>query len=64
MVPNNDLLIECLKEQKPSEEKEEEERSSWRNKPLHRMYHQQIEEVADIKKTYQWLEKAGLRDST
>ena len=28
------------------------------------MYHQQIEEVADIVKTYQWLEKAALKDST
>ena len=27
------------------------------------MYHQQIDEVADIKKFYQWLEKAGLKDS-
>ena len=28
------------------------------------MYHQQTEEVADITKSYQWLEKAGLKDST
>ncbi len=28
------------------------------------MYHRQIEEVADIEKFYQWLEKAGLKDST
>ena len=28
------------------------------------MYHRQVEEVADIKKTYQWLENAGLTDST
>ena len=32
--------------------------------PPHGMYHRQIEEVADIKKSYQWLEKAGLKDST
>ncbi|TWW62748.1 hypothetical protein D4764_04G0013950 [Takifugu flavidus] len=31
---------------------------------MHGMYHQQIEEVADIEKTYQWLTKAGLKDST
>ena len=43
---------------------EEEEQTTWRDKPLHGMYHRQIEEVADIEKTYQWLEKAGLRDST
>ncbi|TWW69252.1 hypothetical protein D4764_18G0000580 [Takifugu flavidus] len=28
------------------------------------MDHRQTEEVADIEKTYQWLEKAGLKDST
>lgn len=28
------------------------------------MYHHQIEEVADIKKSYQWLENAGLTNST
>ena len=27
------------------------------NGPLHRMYHQQIEEVTEIAKTYQWLER-------
>ena len=31
-----------------------------RDKALHRMYHRQIEEVADIEKTYQWLKKSGL----
>ncbi len=28
------------------------------------MYHRQMEEVADIGKSYQWLERAGLKDST
>ena len=28
------------------------------------MYRRQIEEVADIEKSYQWLEKVGLKDST
>lgn len=28
------------------------------------MYHQQMEEVADIVKSYQWLDKTGLKDST
>ena len=40
---------------------EEEERPPWRDKPLSRMYKRHIEEVADIEKTYQWLEKAGLK---
>lgn len=28
------------------------------------MYHQEIEEVADIEKSCQWLHKAGLKDNT
>uniref|UniRef100_A0A672JIY3 Myeloid-specific peroxidase n=1 Tax=Salarias fasciatus TaxID=181472 RepID=A0A672JIY3_SALFA len=62
MSPSDDLLSECLRHQKPS--KEEPEELSWTDKALHGMYHQQIEEVADFGKIYQWLEKAGLRDST
>lgn len=27
------------------------------------VYHRQMEEVADIEKNYQWLERAGLTDS-
>lgn len=27
------------------------------------MYHKRIEEVSDIKKSYQWLEKTGLKDN-
>ena len=36
----------------------------WHTKALHGMYHRQISEVADLGKSYQWLEKAGLKDST
>ena len=35
-----------------------------KDKLLHGMYHRQIEEVADVEKCYQWLQKAGLKDST
>lgn len=63
MAPNDELLNECLRQQKPNKEEGPEE-PSWKDKPLHGMYHRQIEEVADIEKTYQWLEKAGLKDST
>ena len=63
MAPNDQLLSECLRQQKPSRD-EEPEGPSWKDKPLHGMYHRQIEEVADMEKTYQWLEKAGLKDST
>ncbi|TWW77408.1 Cytoplasmic dynein 2 heavy chain 1 [Takifugu flavidus] len=51
------------RQQKPTKE-EEPEGLSWKDKPMHGMYHRQIEEVADIEKTYQWLTKAGLKDST
>ena len=38
MAPNDYLLSECLR--KPIEEKEGEERPSWRDKPLNEMYRQ------------------------
>ena len=63
MAPSDDLLSECLWQLKPSME-EEPEGLSWTDKPLHSMYYSKIEEVADIGKTYQCLEKAGLKDST
>ena len=63
MGPSDKLLGECIRLLKPSGGKEEGEELSWENKPLHSTYHRQIEEVADIEKSYQWLEKAGLKDS-
>ena len=48
----------------PIEEEEEEERPLWRDNPLHWMYHQQNEEMADSEKAHQWLKNAGLNDST
>ena len=59
MAPSDDLLGECLRQQKPRKE-EELGGLSWEDKPLHGMYHRQIEGVTDIEKTYQWLEMAGL----
>ncbi|KAJ0019171.1 hypothetical protein NQD34_006740 [Periophthalmus magnuspinnatus] len=38
--------------------------TTWEDKPLHGMHHRNITEVADIKKSYQWLERAGLMEST
>ena len=37
-APNDDLLGEYLRQQIPSEEKEEGERPAWRDKPLHDIY--------------------------
>ena len=42
MAPNDDPLSEIFGQQKPSEKKEEEERPSWRDNPLHRKYQPQI----------------------
>ena len=63
MAPKNKLLSEYLKQQKHNNAEEEDE-LPWRQKPLHGTYDQQIEEAADINKSYQGLEKAGLVDST
>ncbi|XP_015259534.1 PREDICTED: protein NLRC3-like [Cyprinodon variegatus] len=65
MAPKDKWLGEYLRQEKTeSEDKKEEGEPSWRDKPLHGVYHRQIEEVADIKKSYLWLEKAGLKDNT
>lgn len=37
---------------------------SWEDKPLYDMYHRNINEVADFRKSYQWLDKSGLKNST
>ena len=63
MTSTDDLLGEHLRKLKPSMG-EESQGISWTDKPLHGMYHHQIEEVAEIRTTYQWLEKAGLKAST
>lgn len=52
MVTKDELLSECLRQQKPNGSAEEEEHATWRDKPQHGMYHRPIEEVADIEKTY------------
>ncbi|XP_078791071.1 uncharacterized protein LOC111949134 [Oryzias latipes] len=55
------LLSECLRQWR-AEDAVLGDRSSWEDKPLHGMYHRTITEVADIKKSYQWLERASLQD--
>lgn len=42
---------------------EQEQEPSWKDRRLKDVYHHQTEEVADIKKSDQWLEKAGLKNS-
>ena len=63
MVPTNDLLSKCLRQLKPSMEEKPKD-LSWTDKPLHGMYLCQIEGMTDIGRTYQWLAKAGMKDST
>ncbi|KAK7886240.1 hypothetical protein WMY93_025861 [Mugilogobius chulae] len=62
-APTDGVLSECLRQWGTDDEVLEEE-PSWEDKPLHGMYHRNITEVADLKKSYQWLERAGLKDST
>lgn len=51
--PGRRILCESHREQKGHKE-------SWLDKPLHFMYHQQIKELADIKKSLKWIGKAVL----
>ena len=62
-APTDDVLSECLR-QWGTEDEEVQEEPSRQDKPLHGMYHRNITKVADINKSYQWLERAGLKDST
>ena len=61
MAPSDELLNDCLRLLKPMRGEQEEEELSWKDNG---MYHRQIEEVAEIERSYQWIEKAGLKDST
>ncbi|TWW75426.1 hypothetical protein D4764_13G0000880 [Takifugu flavidus] len=55
MAPTDQLLSECLRQQKPTKE-EEPEGLSWKDKPLHGIYHRQIEEFA-------YRDKVGVEDA-
>lgn len=59
---NDKLLTECLSEQKTNVEEVEQEYTSFKDKPLHCMYHLQVKEVAEINKSYWWLERTGLEN--
>lgn len=52
MDPRDDMLRECFRQQKPRYQKELDG-LSWKENLLHCIYHGQIEEAADIEKTYQ-----------
>lgn len=54
-------LQECFKQLKMDTDEEQEEEQSWTITPLRGMYYRQREEVADIKKSYQWLKRSTLR---
>ncbi|KAK1803953.1 hypothetical protein P4O66_003890 [Electrophorus voltai] len=65
MVPSDEVFSEYLRQQKPEEDgNEEEQEPSWEDKSQHGIYYRQIVEVADMEKSYRWLEKAGLKDGT
>lgn len=52
-------LSQCFRLQNPKQWK----RNKRNHNPLHSMNHQQIEEMIHINKSYQWLERSGLKDS-
>ena len=64
MATSDELVSECLRQLKPRGGEEAEEEQSWKDKPLHCIYNWQIEEVAKINQSCQWLEKVGLIEST
>lgn len=51
-----------MKTRKLNVEKEEQEVTLRKDKPLHSMYHQLMEEMANINKLYQWPEEGGLKE--
>lgn len=57
------MLTECLRQQ-TQEKGGAKIGTVMEDRLLPGIYHRQIEEVADIKKSYQWLDKAGAKDST
>ena len=63
MAPKDELLGKGMRQQQRGTDDQSEEMPS-HSKALHGMYHRQIVEMADIRKSYQWLKKAGLTDST
>ena len=62
MAPRETRCSEYLGPQKPDGKQQLE--TSWEEKSLHGMSHGKIEDAAGIKKSYQGLKKAGLKDST
>lgn len=57
MATNDHMLSEYLRKHKPNKQEEQEEEPSQKDRPPPGKYHRQIEEQADIDKSYQWLDK-------
>ena len=62
-APTDQLISEYAKKEKINEAAQRPT-TNWQDKPLHGKYHQSIEKVADLEKTYQWLVKSNLKDNT
>lgn len=62
MASRDKVLNEYLRQRKLHKEKQL--KPSWEDQALHGRYCRQFDEVAVIKKSYHWLEKSGLKDST
>lgn len=63
MALRDEVINEFHRQEKPLKVQQEQE-SSPKDKPLRRMNHRQVKEVAVLENTFQWLDKVGLKDST
>ncbi len=65
MEDKDPLMAQCNNVQNSSRNTTEESTTKdWKEMALHGKYHQQISEVADLEKTYEWLDKTNFQDNT
>jgi hypothetical protein len=64
MAKTDPLIKEYKKKERPEEVRDNEMETTWQDKTLHGNYHQRVAKVADLQKTYQWLETSNLKDNT
>ena len=64
VAAGDNLLAECQQKTTEGDSQEDYLEEQWHSKPLHGAFHMKIKEIADMKLTYQWLEKSDIRDNT
>ena len=58
------LLAEYDKQASVTRSNDNSRTERWQDKALHGKFHQNISKIADLNKSYQWLEKTNIRDNT